>query len=895
MHFFVNALSFGMGIEQHVQMTFRKISSLKSSAFSFTKCYAKTCSNGEPGTTVLDHCRYAGAVAHALMRLLPECVRMRLPARADFCVALHDIGKVSPGFQGKYFKRSMSEYAPEWVLRCENGGVNQLHAEVGAAALRIIMGVEDENPVVQSVSAHHGVAPQSIHLNTDGEGWQSARIALVHELEKLFGETCTAFATCGSDVGLLAGLTCVADWLSSDEEFFDPAGKPYSEDELTEHVTQILNAAGFRRSSIRKGLSFKDVFGFEPRDEQRKLYDLVDGPGVYVMEASMGAGKTEAALYAAYKALASGQNQGIYFALPTRLTSDRIHQRVEAFMHVILETKDPVRLSHGQAWLREFEHGSEECGGRVPSWFSPSKRGLLYPFAVGTIDQALMAVMNVKHGFVRRFGLAGKVVILDEVHSYDLYTGTLLDMLVADLRKLGCTVIILSATLTESRRERLIGCGLPEANYYPCISAVNGTHTEGCFAAAVASRPPMEVALNWLEPGDSVAVDEALAQARRECNVLCIANTVKQAQMWYWQLTQSMTEDDKEIKTGLLHSRFPSFRREELEDDWMTALGKNPRSRPHGSILIATQIVEQSVDIDADYIISEIAPVDMLLQRMGRLWRHTRDVRPVSRPILAIALSAPHPESDEADSDAYRLCFGMGTSYVYAPYVLERTYAALRNRKSVNVPGSIRELLETVYAEEPDGANATIAEFKLEMQKRMDELRGHAIAASVGVRSLPCKSDDDENPPTRYGSRPTVKLLLVSEYDDGVGVACANILLLDGTNVRVNGYRRDFGVTRALYRNLVSVPVSQCPALRGRPTDTQLLEQHFHASEMPWVVKVDPKSGRLQIVATGEDSGLAYREDLGVYKPTAEAQAETTEKDIEDKMCPVDFTDERDW
>lgn len=858
-------------------------------------CYAKTRQDGKPGTTVFDHCRYAGMVAYSLLRYLPESVRGMLPLKAVLCVALHDIGKVSPGFQGKYFKDSLASFAPEWVQRFENGGTNTLHAEVGAAALKDVLGVDEDHPLVQAVAAHHGVVPQSIHPNTDGESWQAARVSLIRSLEERFSGTCRELLSCNADAGLLAGLTCVADWLSSDEEFFDPARTSYTDSELSAHTSDVVEAAGFKLHSIRKGLSFKDVFGFEPRDEQRKLFELVDGPGVYVMEASMGAGKTEAALYAAYRLLASGQSQGIYFALPTRLTSDRIHQRVEAFMKAVLETPASVRLSHGQAWLREFEHGSEGCGEPVPAWFSPSKRGLLYPFAVGTIDQALMAVMNVKHGFVRRFGLAGKIVILDEVHSYDLYTGTLLDMLVADLRKLGCTVIILSATLTESRREKLLGRALPGANSYPCISAVNTSHMDGCFTAAVVSRPPMEVELNWLEPGNSIAVQEALVQARRGCNVLCIANTVKQAQLWYWQLTQSMTEDDQKIKTGLLHARFPSFRREELEDDWMTVLGKNPQFRPYGSILIATQIVEQSVDIDADYIISEIAPVDMLLQRMGRLWRHKRDVRPVSRPILAIALSTPHPEIGDTDADAYRLCFGQGTSCVYAPYVLERTYAALRDRKSVNVPGNIRELLENVYADDPDCANAAIDEFKKEMQTRMDELRGHAIAASVAVHSLPCKSDDDENPPTRYGSRPTVKLLLVSEYDDGVGVACADILLLDGTNVRVDGYRRDFGVTRALYRNLVSVPISQCPALHGRPVDAQSLVQHFHMSEMPWVVKVDTVSGCLRVAATGEDSGLACREDLGVYRPTTETQPKTTEKGTEDEMCPIDFIDERDW
>ena len=135
----------------------------------------------------------------------------------------------------------------------------------------------------------------------------------------------------------------------------------------------------------------------------------------------MGMGKTEAALYAAYRLIEAGFHSGLYFALPTRLTSDRIHERVKKFLSAISTEPSAVKLAHGQAWLQEFEYGAEDsdraASSRPPPWFNPSKRGLLFPFAVGTIDQALLAVLNVKHSFVRSFGLAGKVVILDEVHT----------------------------------------------------------------------------------------------------------------------------------------------------------------------------------------------------------------------------------------------------------------------------------------------------------------------------------------------------------------------------------------------------------------------------------------------------------------------------------------------
>lgn len=191
----------------------------------------------------------------------------------------------------------------------------------------------------------------------------------------------------------------------------------------------------------------------QPREPQSLFIEQVTGPGVYILEAQMGMGKTEAALFAAYQLLAQEKATGIYFALPTQLTSNKIYDRFNAFLKQIIHAESPKQslLLHSGAWLLDTELGEEGRPGG--SWFNQNKRGLLAPFAVGTIDQALMAVMNVKHGFVRAFGLAGKVVILDEVHSYDLYTGTLLNELVAFLRQIDCTVIILSATLSQTRRE----------------------------------------------------------------------------------------------------------------------------------------------------------------------------------------------------------------------------------------------------------------------------------------------------------------------------------------------------------------------------------------------------------------------------------------------------------
>ena len=169
-------------------------------------------------------------------------------------------------------------------------------------------------------------------------------------------------------------------------------------------MRKALDHAGFLPLSLQTGLSFEALFGFSPREVQQAFIDQVSGPGVYILEAPMGMGKTEAALYAAYRMLEQGKAGGIYFALPTQLTSNKIHDRVNAFLSRILlqDSLQAPLLLHGKAWLKTFseqEMGEDAAPGKP--WFQSGKRGLLAPFAVGTIDQALMAVIRVRHSAVR--------------------------------------------------------------------------------------------------------------------------------------------------------------------------------------------------------------------------------------------------------------------------------------------------------------------------------------------------------------------------------------------------------------------------------------------------------------------------------------------------------------
>jgi CRISPR-associated endonuclease/helicase Cas3 len=481
------------------------------------------------GRTVLDHCRIAGEVARELIARSPAFLREPFfPGGSALVAACHDLGKVSPTFQKKIHKKiENADPAILEILRDVDPTLEKSwdgHAGVSQCALDALMAGK---AVASIAGCHHGYAPKLAGRTADAEqfggpAWQAQRSRLLALLMEATGERFPEIRD-PLHARVLAGLTSVADWIGSGAAFDDP-GEPWQE-----CVAAAVDAAGFTPPRLRPGLSFREIFPFEPNPIQRGLIEAACRPGAYILEAPMGIGKTEAALYAAYALASAGAARGIYFALPTQLTSNRIHGRVERFLDRVLEPDSPHRaalLLHGNAWLREFDLGAEAAPGC--SWFNSAKRGLLAPFAVGTIDQALMASMNVKHGFVRAFGIAGKVVILDEVHSYDAYTGTILDRLVEELRRLRCTVIILSATLTGERRSALLGAARSAEAAYPLITALPADALEPLEIAPETPAGNLVTIRQTLDIDE--ALDEALDRADSGQQVLWIENTVSEAQ-----------------------------------------------------------------------------------------------------------------------------------------------------------------------------------------------------------------------------------------------------------------------------------------------------------------------------------------------------------------------------
>jgi CRISPR-associated endonuclease/helicase Cas3 len=576
----------------------------------------------------------------------------------------------------------------------------------------------------------------------------------------------------------------------------------------------------------------------------------------------MGSGKTEAALAAVYELIEAGKADGLYFALPTQVTSNRIHRRIQPFVDRICIGPEPVRLAHSASWMvdagpsvhiRPTTQADDEAQEHVRvghSWFASAKRALLAPFGVGTIDQALLGIVAAKHFFVRQFGLAGKVVVLDEVHTYDLYTGTLIDALVRRLRELQCTVIVLSATLIESRRRELLGLatGQKVNKKYPLVSGVASSFIER------PCKPPASRKIYIRKNQGSTPIEAALDQASRGVCVLWIRNTVEEAQETFRALRSSRVQGGPSI--ALLHSRFPFFRREQLEEEWMGRLGKDSANRPAGCVLVSTQVAEQSVDIDADLLITDLAPTDMLLQRIGRLWRHDRERRPCLRPEVWIQMPARRKTWwRKAEMKDLREALGK-SARVYSPYVLLRSLEQWQDRVAIEVPDGIRSILEATYADRASADPPAWRELREQLEKQKEKMANQALTATSlwGNPALP----DEEGVQTRYSNYPTVQMLLMADatrHSSGT----VQMRLLDGKVATACGRDWNFDTAKAIYRNMARVPrwvVSGDAAIPPRWLSNYVLN-----SAAAGIVQTD---GSVHWVGSTEQSGMSYEAEQGI-------------------------------
>lgn len=644
----------------------------------------------------------------------------------------------------------------------------------------------------------------------------------------------------------LTGLISVADWIGSDERHF-----PMCSDKADSYSAGLKSARIAAKSAlvytgwaspplpIPAG-SMKDTIiaikDFDPNIAQQAAEELVRSmasPGMIVIEIPTGSGKTEIAIWiAAYLAEEAGVH-GFYFALPTMATSDQMYDRIYKHLKKHAEQSGrerivPLHLLHGMSEFSVMEEASEDDPltelammltklndpdqdrdirevqdksnvVRRAQWFTPKKRGLLAQYGVGTVDQALMSVLYTPHFFVRMFGLAGKTVVFDEAHAYDTYMGTLFDQLLRFLGALGSPVVILSATLPRQRTEELLAAYADGANWtpkpkeiaaYPRISAVDA---ESYHSVSVKSKKDATtIALEWLPSAPESMwqrlAERLVAELHEDGNVAVICNTVVAAQACFQELSQHFHPDE----LTLFHSRYRRKDRRTIQESTPARFGKdagdegNP-PRPLKHIVVATQVIEQSLDLDFDHMVSMFCPIDLLLQRAGRLQRHEKwnKQRPASfrtGPRLWLI------GFDMDDPDAAPV-FDKFSTRVYFEYFLLRSWIALNQHTSIDVPGDVEILIENTYGEQstaPDSFASRLDDLKQRWQKEVQT--DETTARSVLIQGLRPERIDNgtdvlvefegireepENNPEAHKSRlaltrlgdPTVMLVVLTSDD----------------------------------------------------------------------------------------------------------------------------------
>ncbi len=809
------------------------------------ECLAKTLQQ-ERGCSIATHLRVTCKIFRELRKTWKDQVKGEwfLP-EGEWIAAYHDIGKMTPAFQQKIFS-SLNLTVP-WVEKLEesDGG----HARNSM----IILEKECGATLAKIAGAHHGSALELSagdslkKAELGGNEWQKQREQLIKQLKEELGlpnvppkEKTKEFRD------IILGSVILADWLSSSMKI------PYGYEPTDEEIRQVIQNAGLIPQDVQKDLCFPDIFGFQKNPLQEAISSRIVPGGIYVVESGMGSGKTEAALGLAYSLLNQKKADGIYFALPTRLTSEKIYDRLNMFLEKVLVSDDKAILIHGDSWLQWDIHESSDSDERHDSWFQSKKRALLASFGAGTLDQALLAVLRAKHNALRAFALTGKVVIMDEIHSYDAYTASLLQKLIGELRKWGCTVILLSATLTKEAccafaqidREQLTDTS------YPRI-LIN--EPDQLTVIPIEQEKSVDVELQR-ESDERTVMFEALKRAENGEQVLWIENTVADVQRIY----RDFPANAAGIEMGIIHSRFPGDYRKMNEGYWSGLLGKNGEAerRKCGRILVASQVLEQSVDVDADFLVTRLAPADFVFQRIGRLWRHERK-RPEGAVRKAVLLV---PE--ELD-DTEKLLKNKDNFLPYDAYWLYRTAEVLKKKSYLRIPDEIRPTLETVYADRPEkGAAAELKQNMLAKKEKLENLARSATASAGHVL-------DDDKFGTRYGEEEDVQVLLLEKgslsdkqmlhpvYGEPIPLCSSSA-----------SKKEKLEVTRHLLGRMVKVREKDAPAAKDFPPDF-LADYLWIGQDDKWrpvrVAYVDTNGGQLLDIACNpvKDGRLYYRNDFG--------------------------------
>lgn len=577
---------------------------------------------------------------------------------------------------------------------------------------------------------------------------------------------------------IISGIITIADWVGSREEWFpyrapahdDPTLAAYWE-QARAQAQRAVQVAGLVPAVAHPLRSFRQIahVSGEPTPAQVWAANVVlpDGPVLVVIEDVTGSGKTEAAQMLVHRIMAAGRASGVYWAMPTMATANAMYTRqaksIDALYVADGGAGPSLVLAHGQQRLHKgFRStvlgGADEADARMSggsdddadsaiacaAFLADDRRAaLLADVGAGTVDQAILGVLPSRFNSMRMLGLADKVLVIDEAHAYDAYVSTELQELLRFQAALGGSAVVLSATLSRKQRTAIaqawvdgIAGGGRQATFGAGIALSSSSYP---LATIVAEAGVAEVALQaapWSTREVPVRlvhdIDGALAHvldcARRGAAVAWVRNTVDDC------LDAAARLREHDIEPLVFHARFAQGDRQEREKEIMARFGPDALTQERRSrVVVATQVIEQSLDLDFDAMVSDVAPIDLLVQRAGRLRRHqarTADGRPNGIPMELVVL-APEPAAEPPA--AWLGGIFAGTAHVYRDAgVLWRTVQALASERCIATPNGLRTLIERVYdSEELPTSLLAIA------QRAKGEERAHAAAANYAVLKAP--------------------------------------------------------------------------------------------------------------------------------------------------------------
>ncbi len=737
---------------------------------------------------------------------------------ARLCVfaALHDIGKVNRGFQTQVWERSEligADYRQRAGHTLDIAPVLTSADRETAGWFFDALGWTDftawddrggevVSDLLVATLSHHGLP-----LQLDGP--RQANPAIWRSFEALDPARCvrriaqlarTWFPAAWSrDVPplpaapefqhMFLGLCTLADWLGSNERWF-----PFRDDPEDGYIATARDQA--RRAVRKSGLDiaeqrlafaaagalppFAELFGIEGATanaiQRQAVTDTALDERLVVIESETGSGKTEAALWRFARMYEASLVDGMYFALPTRAAATQIHGRIERFADlafpdghvtpVVLAVPGYVDTANGPAHLLQpYEVWWDgHLDSQVPWAAEHSKRYLAAQIAVGTIDQAMMAALKVRHSHMRAACLSRNLLVIDEVHASDRYMGVIVRALLDAHLGAGGYAILMSATLGSAARREWLASGrtsemahLPLEDAlgtpYPAVSTPSGTGE--LITPTGENGPEKHVRVDSLALMDDFGgvAARALDAARAGAKVLIVRNTVDYAV----RIQQAIERTAGPNERGLLfscggvpalhHGRFVRDDRRLLDDAVETRLGKQRAAG--GLIVVGTQTLEQSLDIDADLLITDLCPVDVLLQRIGRLHRHTRG-RPAgfAEPVCLVLT----PGDDDLTPLLARGANGLN-QFVYGDLrVLEAT-RRLIGGDSWTIPRMNRELVER--ATHRDALDEITEELGGRWREHANRVMGVELAEGLTARHAVVRRDKSfcaDNEDVLFGS-----------------------------------------------------------------------------------------------------------------------------------------------